>query len=45
MTNGIYFKREELFETINDKNSKYDPSLPLENTRYVYQATGAVYQG
>jgi hypothetical protein len=45
MTNGPYFKREELFETIQNTAQKYDPSLPLDNTRYVYQSTGAVYQG
>lgn len=45
MTNGPYFKREELFETIQNNAQKYDPSLPLDNTRYVYQSTGAVFLG
>ena len=45
MTNGIYFKREELFETLQNKDQKYDQSLPQKTTRYVYKSTGASYDG
>lgn len=45
MANGIYFKREELFETLQDKNAKYDPNQPQKDVRIEYESTGAVYQG
>ena len=45
MTNGIYFKREELYETLKNKDQAFDQSLPQTHTRYTYQSTGAVYEG
>jgi len=44
MTNGIYFKREELFETLQNKEQKFDENAPAKNVRYVY-STGAIYNG
>ena len=45
MNNGMYFKREELFETLQNTNQVYDPSQPLTTVRYIYNSTGAVYEG
>ena len=44
MTNGIYFKREEQFETLHNSNAKYDVSQPQIKTKFEY-STGAVYNG
>lgn len=35
MNIGIYFKREELYETLK-ANEKYDDNLPFKSVRYVY---------
>lgn len=45
MANGIYFKREELFETLKNQDQKFDPNMPVKEVRYNYQSTGSVYEG
>jgi hypothetical protein len=36
MANGIYFKREELFETLKSQDQKYDSNIPVKDVRYNY---------
>ena len=45
MANGIYFKREELFETLKNQDQKFDPNMPVKEVRYNYQSTGSHYEG
>ena len=40
---GIYFKKEELFETLKT-NEKYNPKAALKTVKHTY-STGAVYEG
>ena len=40
-----YFKREEMFETLQNSDSKYDSSQPAEQVRYEYTTTGSMYEG
>lgn len=35
MSNGLYFKREELLETVQ-QNEKYDKAKPLKKVNYKY---------
>lgn len=44
MSNGLYFKREELLETVN-QNEKYDKTKPLKKVKHIYKCSGAVYEG
>ena len=44
MSNGLYFKREELLETTK-QNEKYDANAPLKKVTHKYQCSGAVYVG
>lgn len=41
MANGIYFKREELYETLKSADQKYDPKMPVKEVKYSYQSTGS----
>lgn len=43
--NGMYFKREELYETLQDKDQKFDKSAPVKDVKYTYKSTGSVYEG
>ena len=43
--NGMYFKREELFETLKDKDEKFDANASVKNVKYTYKCTGSVYDG
>jgi len=44
MSNGLYFKREELLETVQ-QNEKYDKAKPLKKVNYKYLCSGANYVG
>lgn len=44
MANGMYFKRDEIFETLREGES-YNNMLPLNNVKIQYKSTNAVYEG
>jgi len=44
IANGIYFRREEIFETLKE-NESYDANAPLNEVKIQFKTTGSVYEG
>jgi hypothetical protein len=43
--NGMYFKREEFYETLKNKEQKFNADSPISSTKYTYKCTGSTYEG
>ena len=44
IANGIYFRREEIFETLKE-GENYDGNTSLSEVKIQYKSTGSIYEG
>ena len=43
--NGMYFKREEFYETLQNKDQNFNAQAPVQAVNYKYKCTGSTYEG